>query len=347
MTATLLALDYDVVIPTHGRRFDLLLQAIDSIRHQAIGPRSIIVVVDGRPEVARRLGTERPEIRVLCLERPLGQAAARQRGIEESEAKWIAFLDDDDLWSPAKQTSMAAYLVEHPDCAAVRSGYWMFTAVDGLIGGINGQSVELRGDSLEELEHEARTAKRLNDLDYLEIRGDSLALMLEYNRGCISTSMVRRELLARVPAVPQGQRPGDDYLLFCGVARETEWHLLQSRLMYYRLHEGQDTRLGDPTGARAIISAKRLAWELSAGACTRPLASYGVTYRRELRQLAWPLVKRGAWTESIRLYRAARPLLPRRRDRLLGLVPEPVVWRLRQRFPRAVPGSPEGQRPPW
>jgi hypothetical protein len=71
------ALDDDVLLPTHGRRFDLLLQAIDSIGHQAIGPRSIVVVVDGWPEVARRLGTERPETRVLCLERPLGQAAAR------------------------------------------------------------------------------------------------------------------------------------------------------------------------------------------------------------------------------------------------------------------------------
>jgi glycosyltransferase involved in cell wall biosynthesis len=29
-------------------------------------------------------------------------AAARNRGVEEASGRWIAFLDDDDLWSPAK-----------------------------------------------------------------------------------------------------------------------------------------------------------------------------------------------------------------------------------------------------
>jgi glycosyltransferase involved in cell wall biosynthesis len=63
-----------------------------------------VVVDDGsRDETAVQLaevGDER--LRVVRHERPRGVAVARNAGIAEARGEWVAFLDDDDLWSPYK-----------------------------------------------------------------------------------------------------------------------------------------------------------------------------------------------------------------------------------------------------
>jgi glycosyltransferase involved in cell wall biosynthesis len=323
------AFDYDVVIPTHGKRFDLLLEAIASVEAQAVAARSIIVVVDAVPEVADRLRQERPQVRTLCLEQPGGDAGARQRGIDESTAEWVCFLDDDDLWATDKQAAIAEYLTAHPECQALCAGYWTFTGAGSASAGINGQEAELRGDSLTGLETSARSAKPVNNLDYLGIRGDSIGCLLEYNRGNIGTATIRRTILQQARPVPPGLRPGGDHLLFCAVADLTDWHLLRRRLLFYRLHEGQDTRRTDPSAGRSIMASRRLAWDWLGAKASRPLASYGPLYRQELRRFLWPLLRAGELREARRTYEASKPLLPRRRDRVLALVPEPVVWRLR------------------
>ena len=152
--------------------------------------------------------------------------------------------------------------------------------------------------------------------------------MLERNRGVIGSSVVRRSLLQSLPPVPEGVRPGEDHLLLTLVAREAEWQLLPERLLFYRLHPGQDTRRPDPTAARSIIRSRELAWQLTGDRATLPLAAYGAGYRREFRRLLWPLLRDRNLSEFARTYRAASSLLPRFTDRALLLVPEPVVWRL-------------------
>lgn len=339
------ALDYDVVIPTHGKHFALLLEAIASVEAQSPPARDIIVVVDGVREVATRLERERPQVRTVCLESSQGEAAARQRGIDEATAQWVCFLDDDDLWAGDKMRVAADYVAEHPDCAALCAGYWTFADRAVRTEGINGQMVELRGSTLGELEGSASSAQRLNNLDYLDILGDSAGCLLEYNRGNIGTAMVRREILQRSKRVPAGTRPGADHLLFCAVASLTEWHLIRRRLLYYRLHAGQDTRRPDPSTGRSILMSRKIAWDGLRDGAPRPLASYGPLYRREVRRFLWPLLRAGEWNEARRTYHVAKSLLPRRVDRALALIPEPVVWRLRHQMlkrvaPPALPASP-------
>jgi len=67
-----------------------------------------IVVVDdgsadGTAREARALGDSR--ILVVRHERSLGLAGARNAGIRASTGEWIAFLDDDDIWSETKLIS--------------------------------------------------------------------------------------------------------------------------------------------------------------------------------------------------------------------------------------------------
>lgn len=335
----------DVVIPTHGRDDSRLFEAIESVELQTCPASRIVVVVDGNPETATVVRRRYPTVSVICLARPQGAAAARQAGILACQAEWVAFLDDDDLWSRDKQERTARYVREHPRCDAVRAGYWMFADVDEALTGLNGQVVEIRAGSLPELERKSLNARPMNDLGYLDIEGDSLSLMLEFNRGVTSTTVVRRDILTSLPPVPVGQRPGDDHLLFCHVAAMTEWHLIKARLAYYRVHPAQDTRKVDPTAGRGIVVAKVRAWEAHGHENSRQLADYGPTYRAEVRQLMWPLVKAGSIRAALDIWVAARPLLPRRRDRICALVPDPVVWHLQSRM-RSRRGQRTLARPP-
>lgn len=340
-------LDYDVVIPTHARSLGLLTEAIDSVRRQTVPPRRIIVAVDANAEGAAKVRAIHPDVQVVLLAKQGGPATARQAGITASTAEWVAFLDDDDLWARDKQASLADYVARHRECRAVRAGYWMCARTDDVAqDGLNGQLVELRGDTVEELEAEAATREPLNDLSYLDIEGDSLTLLLEFNRGVTGTTMVRRDVLQSLPEVPSDQRPGNDHLLFIHVASVTEWHLVRERLAFYRLHPGQETRLPDPARARGALLAKLRGWQAYGHLTTRPLSSFGRTYRVEVRRAIWGLLRRGLPAEAWKTYLFALPLLPSLGDRVLTLIPEPVVWRWHRLTSRAE-GTASRPAPPW
>jgi glycosyltransferase involved in cell wall biosynthesis len=55
---------------------------------------------DGTSDRLAELGESR--LRVVRNDRSLGVAKARNAGIEAARGAWIAFLDDDDIWSPRK-----------------------------------------------------------------------------------------------------------------------------------------------------------------------------------------------------------------------------------------------------
>ncbi len=91
-----------VVIPTRDRPA-LLAQAVGTALQQSAAVE-VIVVDDasarGAAETLDALADDR--LRTLRQRTPSGPAVARNRGIAQARGEWIAFLDDDDLWSPDK-----------------------------------------------------------------------------------------------------------------------------------------------------------------------------------------------------------------------------------------------------
>lgn len=327
---------YDVVIPTHGRGPDMVGQTIASVLGQTLKPRRVILVVDGPEEHVTMSRRRWPAVEVIRLSPSTGVAAARQAGIDAATSEWVAFVDDDDLWATRKMEITAAFVREHPDCRAVRTTYWIFSSPGFADGAFAGQRVELAGGSVADLEHLAASAVRLNDMDYLRIRGASLERLLIRNAGVIGSSCIRLDVLRAIPAVPDGVQPGDDHVLFCLVATKAEWWLIEEPLLFYRVHPGQDTRAHSSDGAMRILQTRRLIWELCAEASPVPLSGFGRYYRREFRGLIWSVARRGRLIESFRLYREALPLLPRAADRLALFIPEPVAWRWHRLLSRQV-----------
>ncbi|MBD3383873.1 glycosyltransferase [candidate division KSB1 bacterium] len=101
------------IIPTYNRA-DMVVEALRSVLAQTRPADEIIVVDDGsRDETKNRLSPFLPKIRYLHQE-TRGVSAARNLGIKQSHAEWLAFLDSDDLWMPEKLGQQVNYLQRFP-----------------------------------------------------------------------------------------------------------------------------------------------------------------------------------------------------------------------------------------
>ena len=96
--------EVSVVIPTRNRWELLSRHALASALGQ-VGVEVEVIVVDdasddGSEERLEAVGD--PRVHMIFRDEQGGQAVALNQGIDAARGEWIAFLDDDDLWSPRK-----------------------------------------------------------------------------------------------------------------------------------------------------------------------------------------------------------------------------------------------------
>ncbi len=109
-----------VVIPTYNHAH-FLDKALQSVRQQTYTNWEALVVdnhsQDNTDEVIAAL--DDPRIRLLKIHNDGVIAASRNLGIREARGEWIAFLDSDDCWYPAKLETFARVRAEDPTCDVV------------------------------------------------------------------------------------------------------------------------------------------------------------------------------------------------------------------------------------
>ena len=97
-----------VVIPVYdGELF--LAEAIESVLAQDYRPIEVIAVDDGSGDSSPQILRHYPEIHVI-RQANTGCTGARNRGIAAARGEFIAFIDQDDRWSPGKLTRQLAEL---------------------------------------------------------------------------------------------------------------------------------------------------------------------------------------------------------------------------------------------
>ncbi len=201
-----------VVIPTYNRTH-AVGRAIRSVLNQTYQNFEIIVIDDGStdttPEVVA--GFHDPRLRYVRYAENRGGGPARNAGIEVARGKYIAFLDSDDEWLPAKLEKQVELLQRAEPFVGVV--YTAFAIVDEN-GQITAGSVpEHRGWILDEL------------------YGANVV------RGGGSSAVVKRECFLHVrpfdPAMPSCQ----DWDLWIRLAKYYEFDFVPKVLVHYHVDE--------------------------------------------------------------------------------------------------------------
>ena len=103
---------FSVIIPVYNRPA-LLCRAIESVLAQTFRDYELIVVDDGSTDQTPSVARSYPGVRCV-RQQNRGVSAARNRGVAESSAPYLAFLDSDDAWLPGKLEAQYDFISREP-----------------------------------------------------------------------------------------------------------------------------------------------------------------------------------------------------------------------------------------
>ncbi len=112
-----------IIVPVHNAA-KCIEDTIQSIRSQTVQDWELILVDDCSTDCSAEI-MERYEcdnIRIIRLNQGVGAAGARNKGLHAAKARYIAYIDADDLWSPDKLERQLAFMAEK-ECAFSFTGY--------------------------------------------------------------------------------------------------------------------------------------------------------------------------------------------------------------------------------
>ena len=120
-----------VVIPTHDRLI-FLKRAIASVEQQSWRRIELVVVddasADGTQAYLRSAQPRTFSFKYVVNEKSVGGAKSRNIGIAHSTGEYIAFLDDDDIWSINKILKQYELFISTKNCTAVSCSYLYFSS---------------------------------------------------------------------------------------------------------------------------------------------------------------------------------------------------------------------------
>ena len=204
-----------VVIPTYNRA-DLIPKAIQSVLDQNYQNWELIIVDnysdDGTKEVIDSFKDSR--ISMLLHPRTGSVAASRNMGVLHSKGEWIAFLDSDDWWFPAKLSSVCEVIHSNPDLI-----YHDLQIVSG---------------PNDEKSYRKTKSRKLKNPIFLD-------LLLNGNDIALSSVIVRKSILIKVNGMNESPPffAIEDYDTWLRIAKITNlFEHIPKTLGAYRLHDG-------------------------------------------------------------------------------------------------------------
>ena len=262
------------VIVLAYNRPQLLTEALLSVARQTRAPAEIIVVDDCSPrplEIASSVPAILP-LRLVRQPTNQGPAHAARRGLEETDAELVAFLNDDVLWEPEFLERLEDALDAHPEAAVAFCDHAVIEA--------NGTPDPAYADRMSaQFKRDRLPAGLVEDLP-------RVALVDKAMPGASFSMTRRRELDPRI--IASGGEVWDYFVCLCACRSGCPGVYVNQRLGAYRLSpSGITAKWTDPhwriASTARTIAAARLILKCPA------LRSI----RREQRHVLWTMSLRG------------------------------------------------------
>lgn len=209
-----------VVIPCYNCQATIA-ETLASVAAQTLPPKEVIVVDDGSSDRTWELlhqlqKTSYQSLIILShyARENHGSSMARALGVSYASGEFIAFLDADDLYAPTKLERQLAAFEHHPEIVMCHTAVRVIGDVD------QAPFYEAAFSGSPETPYWFRQQK-----DYL-VR----------NRICISSSLVRREDLNRVPFSFVGKQGVEDWLCWSLLSGIGRFLYIPEQLTLYRVH---------------------------------------------------------------------------------------------------------------
>ena len=204
--------EVSVVIPAYNAS-GYVREAAESALAQTFDDLEVIVVDDGSTDDTAAVADG---LDVRCVRQSnQGVSAARNRGIAESTGRYVAFLDADDAWLPAK---LATQLDALRSNSARRLSYSALLVTDASLEPVEVRRGELHGSALETL----------------LLRGNVV--------GGGSNVICERELFDRAGGFDPTLSQCADWDMWVRLAALTDFAYVDEPLVRYRRHESSMSR---------------------------------------------------------------------------------------------------------
>lgn len=203
---------FSVIMPLYNKA-PYVRKAVESVVGQTFADWELIVVddcsTDASADVVEQVVDSR--IRVVRLEENGGVSAARNRGVAESTAPFICFLDADDWWEPTLLEEMAGLIARHPNAGIYGTSYYIAKNGRRRVAPIGVD------DGFEE-----------GEINYCRVYARTLCMPLWTGAVCMP-----RNVFDEFGGFPVGIKLGEDFLLWVHIALKHSVVLLNKPLSNY------------------------------------------------------------------------------------------------------------------
>jgi len=226
-----------VIVPLYnGEAF--IGETLESLARQTVPLTDVIVVDDGSSDSGPAIARGHALRPTVIEQAHAGVAAARNRGALAAGARFIAFLDQDDLWLPQRHERILAYLKWNPECRALATNEQAFYLAsdraslaaihEPLHRGAEHPDVAQVHTLLEGVQVVVGAPRVIRTIDTATLLRGTIAVTTSY--------VFERELFFVAGGCPTFARSMDDYWGLLNVSRLTEIALLDEPSVLYRIH---------------------------------------------------------------------------------------------------------------